>query len=101
MSTPNRPRSLGWKRPVAAVATLITILASVIAILDYRDKHSRYDLSGTWIIENTVEHSSYEPFRGGQITLELPSLKAGPILPALVRNGPNLGGRSAGEPTHR
>lgn len=82
MSTPHQAKNLDWKRTVAVVVTLVATAAGVIAILDYYDKRSRYDLSGTWLIENTVEHSSYRPFQGGQIIFRV----------AFTQTGTNLTG---------
>jgi hypothetical protein len=96
MSTPNRSWSPAWKRAAAAVVTLVTILASVVAILDYRDKHPRYDLSGAWTIENTVEHSSYGPYRGGQIIFRVAFTQSGTDLTGVGEKWTEFGRQVSG-----
>jgi hypothetical protein len=96
MNTPNRARSLDWKRAATVVAAILGTIASIIAIQDYRDKHPRYDLSGTWIIENTVEHSSYGPYRGGQITFRIAFTQSGTDLTGVGEKWTEFGQQVSG-----
>lgn len=57
-----------WSKAISALVTVITIASGGLAVKDYFDHRARYDLSGRWIVENTVEQTSYRPFKNMKST---------------------------------
>jgi hypothetical protein len=51
-----------WTKAVGMMVGVISVVSGALAIKDYFDHRPRYDLSGRWTIENTVERSSFSPY---------------------------------------
>jgi|SRR5579864_646554 len=51
-----------WYKAGAALVALVTVVSGAIVIKDYFDHRPKYELSGRWTIENTVERSTYSPY---------------------------------------
>ena len=48
---------------LGVVATAIGIIAGAVAIRDYLQKRPSYDLTGEWRLTNTIESTTYRPFK--------------------------------------
>jgi len=62
LSTTTEHKKSSWSKGIATLVTLVTIVSGVVAIKDYFDHRPKYDLSGRWTIENTVERTTYSPY---------------------------------------
>jgi hypothetical protein len=62
---------VSWGKIGGGVATLVGVIASVVGIWQYIQATPRYDISGAWTIENTVEKTSYEPYQGMRETFKV------------------------------
>ncbi len=53
-----------WKSVVGYTVTGLAVVGGFLGIYTFLQGYSRYDLSGKWIITNTVQSTSYHPFQG-------------------------------------
>jgi hypothetical protein len=53
-----------WKSVVGYTVTGLAVVGGFIGIYTFLVNYSRYDLSGKWIIINTIQSTSYHPYQG-------------------------------------
>ena len=53
-----------WKSIVGSAVTAITVIGGLFGAYEFLQRYSRYDLSGEWIVTNTIQSTSYRPFQG-------------------------------------
>jgi serine/threonine protein kinase len=68
---PKRPKSSPpetgnrfLKSAAGIIVSLVTIIAGIIGVIQYRQSRPGYDLTGEWKITNTIEATSYNPYQG-------------------------------------
>jgi hypothetical protein len=62
---------------VGGVATVAGILGVVLAYLDYEERHPAFDLTGDWLIEDTIQATNYQPFEGMKISFRISLVQQG------------------------
>src|SRR5579872_4503651 len=60
---PERAKRL-WKSVVGSVVTGLAVVGGFLGIYSFVQTYSRYDLTGKWIITNTIQSTSYRPYQG-------------------------------------
>lgn len=50
------------RRGFALIAALIAVVAALLAIWEYKQLHPSYDLTGEWILTDTVTYSEHAPY---------------------------------------
>lgn len=53
-----------WKLVVWAVVSTLAIVGGVMAIYNFWESHSAYDLTGRWMLTDTIKSTSYQPYQG-------------------------------------
>ena len=64
-------RRIVIRRAFALIATLIAVVAALLAIWEYRQLHPSYDLTGEWILTDTVTYSEHAPYVGIQVEFRI------------------------------
>jgi hypothetical protein len=49
---------------VVCATSLVAVVAGILAIKEYMERHPKYQVSGAWVIENTIDQTSYRPYKG-------------------------------------
>ena len=53
-----------WKSVVGFTVTGLAVVGGFLGIYTFLQSYSRYDLTGKWIITNTIQSTSYHPYQG-------------------------------------
>lgn len=53
-----------WKSVVGYTVTGLAVVGGFLGIYTFLQGYSRYNLSGKWIITNTIQSTSYQPYQG-------------------------------------
>ena len=61
--SPERAKKL-WKSVVGSTVTCRAIVGGFLGIYAFMQTYSRYDLTGKWTITNTIQSTSYHPYKG-------------------------------------
>ncbi len=53
-----------WKSIVGSTVTGLAVIGGFLGIYSFMQNYSRYNLSGKWIITNTIQSTSFHPYQG-------------------------------------
>lgn len=69
---PKRTRflKLSWAI-IGGIATVAGIVGVILAYVDYKERHPSFDLTGDWLIEDTIQVTSYHPFEGMKLAFRV------------------------------
>jgi hypothetical protein len=75
----NRKR-FTWGGFLGGIVAIVTLVGGMLGIKQYYDQNPPYHITGTWIIENKIEQTSYSPFKNLQLTYTVQFTQNGPSL---------------------
>ncbi len=52
------------RRLAGGLIALLSIAAAVVGVIQYMEEHPRLDLTGEWIMVNTIDRTSFRPYKG-------------------------------------
>lgn len=52
-----------WKTLIGSTVTGLTVIGGVLGIWTFASTYSRYDLNGAWTVTNTIQSTTYSPFK--------------------------------------
>src|SRR5437867_7578322 len=53
-----------WKSIVGSTVTGLAVIGGFLGIHSFMQNYSRYNLSGKWIVTNTIQSTSFHPYQG-------------------------------------
>lgn len=53
-----------WKSIVGSTVTGLAVVGGFLGIYTFLQSYSRYDLTGKWIVTNTIQSTSFHPYQG-------------------------------------
>jgi hypothetical protein len=80
MAAPPQRRKPFLKRSwtiIGGVATVAGIVGVVLSYLDYEERHPAFDLTGDWLIEDTIQVTAYRPFEGMTLSFRVSLVQQG------------------------
>lgn len=66
VETAERPakRHVTLKGTLGGLFALAGVIAAIVALIDFAENRSAYNLSGEWRLVNTIESTTFRPYRG-------------------------------------
>lgn len=53
-----------WKSIVGSTVTGLAVVGGFLGVYTFLQSYSRYDLTGKWIVTNTIQSTSFHPYQG-------------------------------------
>jgi hypothetical protein len=59
------------RKILASILGLIGVAASVVALIQYYEEHPSNNISGEWTLINTIQQTTYRPYKGLRLSYKL------------------------------